>query len=179
MAPSSVPEILLNLRIANQLFVQVKPFFSHTAHTACTYPIAAEWEAWGQWSECSASCGQGSKIRTRECSEPAADNIELCDGNALELEDCEAMECPSKFTCFDNVLFSKHACLRSKSFILQPPWDQLSTLKLAQLRRPQQQQQLLQLQQQKQQQPQLLLLLSLLPLRSQRLERISIFFMKF
>ena len=69
-----------------------------------TFTFVAEWEAWGQWSECSVSCGQGSKIRTRECSEPAVNNIELCDGNALELEDCQSIECPSKFSWFDDDL---------------------------------------------------------------------------
>ena len=57
---------------------------------------ASEWQEWGTWSQCTASCGQGLKIRARACSEPAiGDNIQ-CPGNPTEVTDCSSAECPGE-----------------------------------------------------------------------------------
>ena len=53
-----------------------------------------EWRPWGEWSQCTASCGQGSRVRSRACSEPAIDGNAICLGEALEFEDCYAADCP-------------------------------------------------------------------------------------
>ena len=56
--------------------------------------IPAEWESWGQWSHCSTSCGNGSRVRGRGCSEPAFGGNDQCPGNSTEVEDCVSTECP-------------------------------------------------------------------------------------
>ena len=57
---------------------------------------ASEWQEWGTWSQCTASCGQGLKVRGRGClqSEPAFGHNVLCPGNATEVQDCKTAECP-------------------------------------------------------------------------------------
>ena len=53
----------------------------------------SEWQEWGHWSPCTASCGQGFKIRARACSEPAFGGDDQCPGNSTEVEDCISVEC--------------------------------------------------------------------------------------
>ena len=60
----------------------------------CVAAIDAEWQEWGHWSQCTASCGQGSKVRARACSEPAFGGNEQCPGNYTEAENCETSKCP-------------------------------------------------------------------------------------
>ena len=54
------------------------------------------WLAWGNWSQCTASCGQGSKVRARTCSHQPINGSEQCDGNAFEFENCTMAECPGE-----------------------------------------------------------------------------------
>ena len=56
--------------------------------------IAAEWQDWGHWSQCTASCGQGLKIRARSCSEPAFGGENQCLGNSTEVDHCKTSDCP-------------------------------------------------------------------------------------
>ncbi|XP_063688512.1 SCO-spondin-like isoform X2 [Bolinopsis microptera] len=52
------------------------------------------WSEFGEWSECSVSCGGGSKFRSRSCSNPAPENGGAdCDGDDLESQDCNADPC--------------------------------------------------------------------------------------
>ena len=68
--------------------------------------IPAEWESWGQWSQCSTSCGNGSRVRGRGCSEPAFGGNDQCPGSSTEIEDCVSAECPG-FTSFNYHLVSR------------------------------------------------------------------------
>jgi len=56
--------------------------------------IDGEWQEWGEWSQCTASCGQGLKIRARACSQPASGGNEQCSGDSTEVENCSSAECP-------------------------------------------------------------------------------------
>ena len=57
-----------------------------------------EWLAWGNWSECTTSCGLGSKMRGRLCSHQPINGSEQCDGNAFEFDNCTVAECPGDFS---------------------------------------------------------------------------------
>ncbi|KFD57836.1 hypothetical protein M513_01069 [Trichuris suis] len=48
----------------------------------------AEWLAWGAWSPCSATCGEGTSARYRQCQTPGA-----CTGEAQESRTCNAGPC--------------------------------------------------------------------------------------
>lgn len=56
--------------------------------------MAAEWQDWGQWSECSATCGPGTWLRARACGEPRFGGDEQCPGKSTEAGECEISECP-------------------------------------------------------------------------------------
>ena len=66
--------------------------------------IDSVWQGWGQWSECSTSCGNGSKVRARACSEPAFGGNDTCVGNSTETTDCLRSECPGNKWYSINVL---------------------------------------------------------------------------
>ncbi|XP_063695312.1 deleted in malignant brain tumors 1 protein-like [Bolinopsis microptera] len=49
----------------------------------------------GEWSECSVSCGEGAQTRTRTCTDPAPSNGGAdCVGEASQTQPCTLFECP-------------------------------------------------------------------------------------
>uniref|UniRef100_A0A8C9N9E0 Hemicentin-1 n=1 Tax=Serinus canaria TaxID=9135 RepID=A0A8C9N9E0_SERCA len=58
-------------------------------------PVDGSWSEWGLWEECSRSCGQGNRTRSRTCSNPPAQHGgEPCEGSALESVMCNLRPCP-------------------------------------------------------------------------------------
>ena len=58
-----------------------------------TAAVAAEWQDWGQWSICSVSCGERSKLRVRACSGALFGGNDQCSGDSTEAGDCKMSEC--------------------------------------------------------------------------------------
>ena len=56
--------------------------------------VNCEWNAFGEWSECSKQCGTGTQTRTRTEKTPAQNGGATCDGEATETQDCNTHECP-------------------------------------------------------------------------------------
>ena len=55
------------------------------------------WGEWGSWSDCTASCGVGSKSRSRECTAPAKSGTGAdCVGESAASEACEIAACPGR-----------------------------------------------------------------------------------
>ena len=49
------------------------------------------------WSECSASCGGGVSVRTRNCTNPApANGGNMCKGEVQQEKPCNNHTCPGK-----------------------------------------------------------------------------------
>ncbi|XP_067391212.1 hemicentin-1 isoform X2 [Emydura macquarii macquarii] len=58
-------------------------------------PVDGNWSEWGSWEECSRTCGQGNKTRTRTCSNPPTQHGgRPCDSNAVESIMCNIRPCP-------------------------------------------------------------------------------------
>ncbi|NWU93884.1 HMCN1 protein, partial [Upupa epops] len=58
-------------------------------------PVDGNWSEWGLWEECSKSCGQGNRTRTRMCSNPPAQHGgKPCDGRAVDSVMCNIRPCP-------------------------------------------------------------------------------------
>ena len=56
------------------------------------------WTNWGVWSECSVTCSDGSRTRSRSCTDPAPLNGgNDCGGGKLETIICENPHCPGNF----------------------------------------------------------------------------------
>lgn len=62
------------------------------------------WSDYGDWSECSAGCGDGTQKRTRSCNNPKpANGGENCVGEAEETRECNVKSCDNtlKAACDD------------------------------------------------------------------------------
>lgn len=58
-------------------------------------PQDGGWGPFGTWSECTASCGGGFRLRRRVCNDPIPQNGGLdCSGCSIEYESCNSHECP-------------------------------------------------------------------------------------
>ena len=50
------------------------------------------WQQWGNWSQCSATCGRGSRTRTRLCLNGSVGDAG-CMGSTSETIDCDGGDC--------------------------------------------------------------------------------------
>ncbi|KAG9473293.1 hypothetical protein GDO78_019504 [Eleutherodactylus coqui] len=64
---------------------------------ACSLPLCpvnGGWTGWSSWSQCSVSCGEGSRQRTRSCFSPPPQNGgKSCSGKDTETETCQLPQC--------------------------------------------------------------------------------------
>uniref|UniRef100_K1RFG7 Sushi, von Willebrand factor type A, EGF and pentraxin domain-containing protein 1 n=1 Tax=Magallana gigas TaxID=29159 RepID=K1RFG7_MAGGI len=60
--------------------------------------LHGNWSKWDEWSQCSETCGNGTKSRKRYCTNPAPYNGgKFCTGNHTEVTHCNVKECPGWF----------------------------------------------------------------------------------
>uniref|UniRef100_A0A3P9DIL1 Complement factor properdin n=1 Tax=Maylandia zebra TaxID=106582 RepID=A0A3P9DIL1_9CICH len=53
-------------------------------------PVDGAWTPWSVWSDCSATCGRGTHVRTRACiNPPPRNNGSHCSGPEKETQDCQ------------------------------------------------------------------------------------------
>ncbi|ELU02418.1 hypothetical protein CAPTEDRAFT_208842, partial [Capitella teleta] len=66
-------------------------------HTeVCIPDVDGQWGEWTTWSRCSASCGQGTKSRTRQCVRQMGNGRACADSSNLQHELCQNEECSSE-----------------------------------------------------------------------------------
>lgn len=55
---------------------------------------------WNSWSPCSATCGIGTKVRTRNCDNPPASHGgAYCEGSNSESDTCSVQSCAGMNLC--------------------------------------------------------------------------------
>ena len=65
------------------------------------FTVDGGWSDWSEYSACSATCGQGIQIATRECTNPAPEGSgQPCIGDTQAQRDCMIVECASMFINF-------------------------------------------------------------------------------
>ena len=57
-------------------------------------PINCTWTNYREWSECNKKCGNGTRFRTRDISQPALNGGAQCLGSPLQSESCNTQCCP-------------------------------------------------------------------------------------
>ena len=64
------------------------------------------WDPWGEWSQCSASCGQGSRWRNRVCASSACGgDSKDCFGDPVESEVCKTADCQGASSTYYTINF--------------------------------------------------------------------------
>ena len=56
--------------------------------------VDCTWNAYGDWSSCSATCGDGTRTHTRTKATSAANGGNQCTGGPTETESCNEGSCP-------------------------------------------------------------------------------------
>ncbi|XP_046569114.1 LOW QUALITY PROTEIN: uncharacterized protein LOC124277463 [Haliotis rubra] len=57
--------------------------------------VHGQWTGWGNWTECTTSCGPGERTRARRCDNPQPQNGgDDCEGSETEVGLCNTGECP-------------------------------------------------------------------------------------
>ena len=69
---------------------------SYTYSFSCFHSkVDGIWALWASWGVCSKSCGDGTKEKTRTCTNPSpAHGGADCDGDPKEVGSCKLTECP-------------------------------------------------------------------------------------
>ena len=57
------------------------------------YLVNCEWSSYGNWSECSVTCGNGQKRSNRTILKPALHGGIECEGNSSKVEKCNLEAC--------------------------------------------------------------------------------------
>lgn len=75
----------------------------------CLFPtVDGQWTTWSEWSECSATCGNATKTRYRECEGQLSGGKD-CEGVARETMTCIAVACSGEIV--HSCSFFAHALL--------------------------------------------------------------------
>ncbi|XP_077986992.1 hemicentin-1-like [Glandiceps talaboti] len=57
-------------------------------------PVDGNWGVWSAWQQCSETCGEGTKLRTRQCNNPPPRDGGLqCPGSATQSQTCKVQIC--------------------------------------------------------------------------------------
>ena len=91
--------------------IQDKKFYSLFFNS-----VPGGYTPWGDWEECSVTCGAGSQSRSRSCTDPSPEHggptcLEQGLGEATEDQACDAGPCPG-----NNFTFLKYKLQPKSSF---------------------------------------------------------------
>ena len=56
--------------------------------------VDCEWCQYGEWTTCTATCGGGTRTRTRHVATPASNGGTECTGSATDKGTCNPNACP-------------------------------------------------------------------------------------
>ena len=65
------------------------------------YPVHGGWASWSVSRSCSVTCGNGTEIISRSCTNPTPNHGGTpCQGASTKEQTCVLKPCPSKYACF-------------------------------------------------------------------------------
>ena len=83
------------LRIKKNPFNTLVKYASQFFSWCINLPVDGDWSDYGEWSKCSAECGEGTQTRTRECNNNDGDAEAEEDGYAdaeVDVPNCEGVD---------------------------------------------------------------------------------------
>ena len=67
------------------------------------------WSLWSEYSPCSVTCGSGTKVRMRTCTNPVPENNGAeCTGVRVETQSCDMGPCSGKKLVFSYVILDNN-----------------------------------------------------------------------
>ena len=61
------------------------------------YIVDGEWSNWSDYGDCSVTCGNGSRTRSRECNSPEpSGGGSPCAGESQQTNECKEIACPGR-----------------------------------------------------------------------------------
>lgn len=78
------------------LGTSMKAYTTSESDWKCYFKNAVDcaWGEYGEWSTCSATCGGGTRTRTRDEATAASNGGDACPGSNTDTEDCSTDACP-------------------------------------------------------------------------------------
>lgn len=74
---------------------QGSPYMTEKCSVLTHCPVDGGFTEWGSYGECDKTCGGGTKVRIRRCTNPAPEyGGKPCEGNGFEKMDCNVNPCP-------------------------------------------------------------------------------------
>ena len=82
-----------------KLSLNIKKFAQiYCLFLSLAFQVDGNWGAWKAWAPCSKTCGAGTQISSRLCSNPPPSNGgKECRGEKERSRECNKQSCPSKF----------------------------------------------------------------------------------
>ncbi|XP_077125438.1 SCO-spondin-like [Ranitomeya variabilis] len=66
-------------------------------------PEIGNWSVWNSWTDCTKTCGEGVRLRSRICNNPSPiGDGDYCEGPSNEVEPCELEPCPELISSVTN-----------------------------------------------------------------------------
>ena len=61
------------------------------------FSVDGNWASWGSYGACTVTCGGGTQVRSRTCSNPAPQYLGAnCVGSITSSQSCNTQNCPSE-----------------------------------------------------------------------------------
>ena len=57
------------------------------------FSVDCQWSTWSNWTDCSATCGGGTQLRSRLVEQVAQYGGSICSGSAFESQACNTQTC--------------------------------------------------------------------------------------
>lgn len=72
-------------------------------------PVDGGWASWGSYGACTVTCGGGTQVRSRTCTNPAPQYLGAnCVGSSTSSQSCSTQNCPGKLNVDVFYMFLLH-----------------------------------------------------------------------
>ena len=114
----AVSTVWISINFVTQLFLRPLCRGNIWKSTLCFFHLVdGGYTNWTPWTSCSKSCGGGTRVRDRVCTNPPpSNNGQPCSGASYENENCNTQPCPGESPCFKGLHLNNFQFWKCTSF---------------------------------------------------------------